>query len=54
MGTRRPLIVQMVHDPTAMEPRCRLQDEDSEEYGPPITPETAVVSAWLPHAQPLQ
>lgn len=25
MGTRRPLIVQMVHDPTANEPRCRLQ-----------------------------
>lgn len=23
MGTRRPLIVQMVHDPTALEPRCR-------------------------------
>lgn len=25
MGTRRPLIVQMVHDPAALEPRCRLQ-----------------------------
>eukprot|EP00967_Tisochrysis_lutea_P008807 scaffold10558_cov21-Tisochrysis_lutea.AAC.1 len=25
MGTRRPLIVQMYHDPTAHEPRCRLQ-----------------------------
>ena len=25
MGTRRPLILQMVHDPTALEPRCRLQ-----------------------------
>ncbi|KAL0320663.1 UNVERIFIED_CONTAM: Dynamin-related protein 5A, partial [Sesamum radiatum] len=25
MGTRRPLILQMVHDPTAMEPRCRFQ-----------------------------
>lgn len=33
MGTRRPLIVQMVHDPSALEPRCRLQDEDSDEYG---------------------
>lgn len=33
MGTRRPLIVQMVHDPTAQEPRCRLQEEDSDEYG---------------------
>ena len=36
MGTRRPLIVQMYHDPTAIEPRCRLQDEDTEEYGPLI------------------
>ena len=42
MGTRRPLICQMVHDPTAQQPRCRIQDEESEEYGPPITPETAV------------
>ncbi len=33
MGTRRPLIVQMVHDPSAEAPRCRLQDEASEEYG---------------------
>ncbi|KAA8526824.1 hypothetical protein F0562_008947 [Nyssa sinensis] len=36
MGTRRPLILQMVHDPTALEPRCRFQEEDSEEYGSPI------------------
>ncbi|KAF7836715.1 dynamin-related protein 5A [Senna tora] len=36
MGTRRPLILQMVHDPTAMEPRCRFQEEDSEEYGSPV------------------
>lgn len=47
MGTRRPLIVQMVHDPSALEPRCRLQDEDSEEYGPPIMPETAVADAIM-------
>lgn len=33
MGTRRPLIVQMVHDPSAEAPRCRLQEESSEEYG---------------------
>ncbi|KAJ9153577.1 hypothetical protein P3X46_027004 [Hevea brasiliensis] len=39
MGTRRPLILQMVHDPTALDPRCRFQEEDSEEYG------SAVVSA---------
>ncbi|KXZ53084.1 hypothetical protein GPECTOR_8g76 [Gonium pectorale] len=45
MGTRRPLIVQMVHDPTAAEPRCRLQEEDSDEYGPPIVPETGVADA---------
>lgn len=25
MGTRRPLILQMVHDSTALEPRCRFQ-----------------------------
>nr|GMD90184.1 dynamin-related protein 5A [Ipomoea batatas] len=25
MGTRRPLILQMVHDPTSLEPRCRFQ-----------------------------
>ncbi|KDP20233.1 hypothetical protein JCGZ_08632 [Jatropha curcas] len=36
MGTRRPLILQMVHDPTALEPRCRFQEEDSEEYGSPV------------------
>ncbi|GAX74014.1 hypothetical protein CEUSTIGMA_g1464.t1 [Chlamydomonas eustigma] len=45
MGTRRPLIVQMYHDPTAQEPRCRLQDEDGEDYGLPIQPETAVADA---------
>ena len=42
MGTRRPLICLMVHDPTAETPRCRLQAEDSEEFGSPIYPETAV------------
>lgn len=25
MGTRRPLILQMIHDSTALEPRCRFQ-----------------------------
>lgn len=43
----RPLIVQMVHDPSALEPRCRLQEEDGEEYGPPIAPETAVAEAIM-------
>ncbi|KAL0301188.1 UNVERIFIED_CONTAM: Dynamin-related protein 5A [Sesamum radiatum] len=42
MGTRRPLILQMVHDPTAMDPRCRFQEEDSEEYGSPIVSSTAI------------
>ena len=42
MGTRRPLVCQMVHDPSALEPRCRIQEEESEEYGPPIMPESSV------------
>jgi len=25
MGSRRPLILQMVYDPSALEPRCRFQ-----------------------------
>lgn len=41
----------MVHDPAALEPRCRLQDEDGEEYGPPITPETAVADAIVARTQ---
>lgn len=41
MGTRRPLIVQMVHDPTAVAPKCRLQEEDSDDYGP-VIPETSI------------
>lgn len=35
----------MVHDLTATEPRCRLQEEDSDVYGPPIVPETGVADA---------
>ncbi|KAK9078242.1 hypothetical protein SSX86_002299 [Deinandra increscens subsp. villosa] len=42
MGTRRPLILQMVHDPTALDPRCRFQEEDSEEYGNPIVLSSAI------------
>jgi hypothetical protein len=34
----------MIHDPTATTPRCRLQAEDSEEFGPQI-PESAVAEA---------
>ncbi|KAI3803474.1 hypothetical protein L1987_31626 [Smallanthus sonchifolius] len=42
MGTCRPLILQMVHDPTALDPRCRFQEEDSEEYGNPIVSSSAI------------
>ncbi|KAG0589894.1 hypothetical protein KC19_1G056300 [Ceratodon purpureus] len=42
MGTRRPLMLQMIHDPEALEPRCRLQDEDADDYGPVITPVSSV------------
>ncbi|KAK9085316.1 hypothetical protein Sjap_025727 [Stephania japonica] len=42
MGTRRPLILQMVHDQTALEPRCRFQEEDSEEYGSPMVLASAI------------
>uniref|UniRef100_A0A2N9F5P2 Dynamin-type G domain-containing protein n=1 Tax=Fagus sylvatica TaxID=28930 RepID=A0A2N9F5P2_FAGSY len=42
MGTRRPLILQMVHDPTALDPRCRFQEEDSEEYGSPVVLASAI------------
>ncbi|KAG8637143.1 hypothetical protein MANES_15G087600v8 [Manihot esculenta] len=42
MGTRRPLILQMVHDHTAVEPRCRFQEEDSEEYGSPVVSATTI------------
>eukprot|EP01018_Ginkgo_biloba_P010217 Gb_33016 [translate_table: standard] len=59
MGTRRPLMLQMVHDPSALEPRCRLQglvglrdfmyfclqDEDSDEYGAPIVMASAIADA---------
>lgn len=41
MGTRRPLIVQMVHDPAAESPKCRLQNENNAEYGP-VLPEADV------------
>ncbi|XP_020575233.1 dynamin-related protein 5A [Phalaenopsis equestris] len=42
MGTRRPLVLQMVHDPSSLEPRCRFQDEDSEEYGGSVVSGTAI------------
>ncbi|KAK3426999.1 hypothetical protein EUGRSUZ_F03311 [Eucalyptus grandis] len=42
MGTRRPLILQMVHDPSALEPRCRFQEEDSEEYGSPVVSSSTI------------
>ncbi|XP_039819194.1 dynamin-related protein 5A-like isoform X3 [Panicum virgatum] len=42
MGTRRPLVLQMVHDPTAHDPRCRFKEEDSEEYGSPLVVATEI------------
>ncbi|GAV72308.1 Dynamin_N domain-containing protein, partial [Cephalotus follicularis] len=42
MGTRRPIVLQMVHDPTALDPRCRFQEEDSEEYGSPVVLASAI------------
>ncbi|KAE8723496.1 Dynamin-related protein 5A [Hibiscus syriacus] len=42
MGTRRPLILQMVHDPSALEPLCRFQEEDSEEYGSPVVSSSTI------------
>ncbi|KAI8477346.1 MAG: P-loop containing nucleoside triphosphate hydrolase protein [Monoraphidium minutum] len=50
MGTRRPLIVQMVHDPAALQPRCRLQEEDSDEFGP-VLPEAAIADAIVKRTQ---
>jgi hypothetical protein len=50
MGTRRPLIVQMVHDPAALQPRCRLQEEGSEEFGP-VLPESAIADAIVRRTQ---
>lgn len=44
MGTRRPLIVQMVHDPSALEPRCRLQEEDGDDYSA-VIPEASIAEA---------
>lgn len=45
MGTRRPLMLQMVHDPSALEPRCRFQDEDSDDYEAPIALSSAIADA---------
>ncbi|CAI5520090.1 unnamed protein product [Closterium sp. Naga37s-1] len=45
MGTRRPLILQMMHRPDALQPLCRLQDEHSDAYGPVLHPLSAVAAA---------
>ncbi|CAA0815983.1 Dynamin-related protein 5A [Striga hermonthica] len=42
MGTRRPLVLQMIHDSNALEPRCRFQEEYSEEYGTAMISSTAI------------
>jgi hypothetical protein len=44
IGTRRPLIVQMRHDPACPLPRCQLQAEGSAALGPPLA-EAAVAGA---------
>ncbi|KAL1105897.1 hypothetical protein V6Z11_D04G164800 [Gossypium hirsutum] len=36
MGTQQPFLLQMVHYRSALEPRCRFQEEDSKEYGSPV------------------
>ncbi|KAF2286039.1 hypothetical protein GH714_009854 [Hevea brasiliensis] len=48
IGTRRPLILQMVHDPNAPEPRCRFQAKKGE---PEKTPE-AILSMVKSLASP--
>lgn len=45
MGTRRPLMLQMVHDPSALEPRCRFQAEDSDDYEALIASSSAIADA---------
>ena len=45
MGTRRPLILCMVHDPSALEPRCRLQDEDGGGGYGDVLPEGAIAES---------
>ncbi|KAE8782635.1 dynamin-related protein 5A [Hordeum vulgare] len=42
MGTRRALVLQMVHDPTALDSRCRFQEEDSKVYSHPMVQATAI------------
>ncbi|XP_039013650.1 dynamin-related protein 5A-like [Hibiscus syriacus] len=32
----------MVHDPSALEPRCRFQEDDSEEYGSPVVSSSTI------------
>jgi len=56
-GTRRPVVVQAIHDPSAAEPRCRLQNEDDDGFGDPISPAEALgaavearAAAWLARA----
>ncbi|MFQ6669871.1 hypothetical protein Gotur_034954, partial [Gossypium turneri] len=43
MGTRQPLILQMVHYRSALEPRCHFQEEDTKEYGSPVVSASTIV-----------
>ena len=45
MGTRRPLVVQMVNDPGHTEPRCSFRDENSSAYSDPVPADK--VFTWL-------
>lgn len=39
MGTRRPLVVQMLNNPKHIEPLCSFKDEDRSTYSDPIPPD---------------
>ncbi|PPD97860.1 hypothetical protein GOBAR_DD05114 [Gossypium barbadense] len=45
MGTRQPLILQMVHYRSTLEPRCRFQEEDSKEYKSPVVLASTIADA---------
>ncbi|TYG45259.1 hypothetical protein ES288_D11G159500v1, partial [Gossypium darwinii] len=45
MGTRQPLILQMVHYRSTLEPRCRFQKEDSKEHRSPVVLASTIADA---------
>lgn len=44
MGSRRPLMLQMVHCPEATEPQCSFQNEDEESYGEPLSNASSIAA----------